>query len=102
MVMPSSDDDRAYIAQLVSEQTGLSNDDAKKRVDQAYTSITQAEADAANAAETARRVSVIAAFLLAASLLISAAASFWAATEGGRHRNESAVFEGFFRRVPRK
>ena len=94
-----TDDDKAYLAQLVSDQTGLSAQDAKVRVDQAYTSIDKAKADAAQAAETARRVSVLAAFLLAASMLVSAAAAFWAATEGGRHRMEGAVFQGFFRRV---
>ena len=52
-----TDDDKAYLAQLVSDQTGLSAQDAMVRVDQAYTSIDKAKADAAQAAEL-RGVSV--------------------------------------------
>ncbi len=94
-----TDEDKAYLVQLVAKHTTLSNDEAKVRVDQAYTNIEKAKADVAKAAEAARRLGVIASFLLAASLLISAAAAYWAASEGGRHRDEAAVFTGFFRRV---
>lgn len=94
-----TDEDKAYLVQLVAKQTTLSNDEAKVRVDQAYSNIEKAKADVAKAAEAARRLGVIASFLLAASLLISAAAAYWAASAGGRHRDEAAVFEGFFRRV---
>lgn len=94
-----TDEDKAYLVQLVAKQTTLSNDEAKVRVDQAYSNIEKAKADVAKAAESARRLGVIASFLLAALLLISAAAAFWAASAGGRHRDEAAVFEGFFRRV---
>lgn len=94
-----TDEDKAYLVQLVAKQTTLSNDEAKGRVDQAYSNIEKAKADVASAAEAARRLGVIASFLLAASLLISAAAAYWAASVGGRHKDEAAVFEGFFRRV---
>ena len=94
-----TDDDKAYLAQVVSQQTGVSADDAKTRVDKVYADIDAAKADAAKAADTARRVGVIAAFLLAASLLVSAAAAFWAAAVGGNHKDESAVFAGFFKRT---
>ncbi len=95
-----TDDDKAYLAQVVAQQTGVNPDDAKARVDKTYAAIESAKSDAAKAAETARKVSIIAAFLLAASMLVSAAAAYWAACSGGRHRKEAAVFEGFFRRVP--
>ena len=94
-----TDEDKAYLVQVVAKQTTLSNDEAKVRVEQAYSNIEKAKADLAKAADSARRLGVIASFLLAASLLISAAAAFWAASAGGRHRDEAAVFEGFFRRV---
>lgn len=98
-----SDDDKAYLAQVVSQQTGVSAADAKTRVEKVYDDLADAKGNAAKAAETARQIGVIAAFLLAASLVISAAGAFWAATEGGSHRDEGAVFEGFFRRTnPRR
>ena len=95
---PSSDD-KAYLAQLVSQQTGVPPDVATTRVDDAYASIESAKSDVAKAAESARRVGIIAAFLLAASLLVSAVAAYWAATVGGNHRDKAVVFTGFFRRV---
>ena len=92
-----TDEDKTYLAQVVSKQAGITPDEAKTRVDQTYASIDKAKADVAQAAETARKVSVIAAFLLAASLLISAAAAYWAASVGGRHKDEAMEFTGFFR-----
>lgn len=94
-----AEEDKTYLAQLVSRQTGVTPDEAKTRVDQAYANIEKAKADVAKAADTARRVSVIAAFLLAASLMISAAAAYWAASMGGRHKDEAVEFTGFFKRV---
>ena len=92
-------EDQNYLAQLVAQQTGLTAEEAKKRVDATYASMQAAKVDAANLADSARRVAIIAAFLLAASLLVSAAAAFWAATLGGLHRDEAVVFTGFFNRV---
>ncbi|MGN6099554.1 MAG: hypothetical protein ACTHOR_00265 [Devosia sp.] len=92
------DEDKTYLAQLVSENTGLSQDDAKKRVDGVLANIDAAKQKAADAAETARRTTVLAAFLTAASLLVAAAAAYWAASMGGRHRDEQTVFADFFRR----
>ncbi len=98
LVAPSTDD-QTYLSQLVAQETGVSADIAKSRVDDVYAKIDSVKADAAAAAENARRVGILAAFLLAASLLVSAAASYWAATVGGSHRDEGAVFSGFFKRV---
>ena len=92
-------DDKAYLGQIVAQQTGLAADVANMRVEQAYSSIVQAKADAAKAADSARRVGIIAAFLFAASLMVSAAAAFWAATLGGNHRDKAIVFTGFFNRI---
>ena len=58
----------------------------------------EARVAAANAAETARKTAVLAAFLTAASLLVSAAGAFWAAQMGGSHRDGQTVFAGFSRR----
>lgn len=45
--------------------------------------------------ETARRYSVISAFVTAASLMLAAAGAYWAAGVGGRHRDENRVFARF-------
>jgi hypothetical protein len=92
-------EDKAYLAQLVAQQTGVTADVANTRVNEAYASIESTKAEVIKAADTARRVGIIAAFLLAASMLVSAAAAYWAATVGGNHRDEAVVFTGFFRRV---
>lgn len=91
-------DDRTYLAQVVAAQTGLPQAEAEARVDQAITAVETARDEAAAVAETARRTAVIAAFLVAASLLVSAIGAFWAAQKGGQHRDEGTVFADIFRR----
>lgn len=91
--------DRTYLAQLVATNTGLPPDQAQARVDEVITAMDQAKAAAAEAAETARKMAILAAFLTAASLLVSAAGAFWAAQMGGNHRDEQTVFAGFSRRI---
>jgi hypothetical protein len=93
-----SDPDKAYLASIVSQNTGLSQADAQARVDQVLQQINDAKKKAADAAETARKTTILAAFLTAASLLISAAAAFWAAQMGGNHRDKGTVFAEAFRR----
>ena len=87
-----SDDDRAYLARLVSDETGLSEADAAARVDAAVTGLSQARAEAARLAERARKFGILITFLTAASLAVGAAACWWAATIGGRHRDQAADF----------
>lgn len=94
-----SEPDKAYLAQVVAANTGLSADEATTRVNEVLTAIDQAKATAAEAAETARKTGVVAAFLTAASLLVSAAGAFWAAQMGGNHRDNRTVFRTVFRRV---
>lgn len=55
------------------------------------------QADAKAAADTARITSVISAFVLAASLMVAAAAAYWAANIGGTHRDEGRAFARFGR-----
>jgi hypothetical protein len=91
-------EDRSYLAQVVADNTGLSNEEAQARVDQVATAIDTAKAQAAEVAETARKTGVLAAFLTAASLLVSGAGAFWAAQKGGQHRDQGTVFANVFRR----
>jgi hypothetical protein len=93
------DADRAYLAQLVATNTGLTQDEATARVNEVMTAVEEAKAQAAAAAESARKMGVLAAFLTAASLLVSAAAAFWAAQKGGNHRDEGTAFLDVFRRT---
>ncbi|SFZ84754.1 hypothetical protein SAMN02983003_2195 [Devosia enhydra] len=93
-----SDEDSTYLASLVARQTGLPQAEAEARVDAALTRFEEAKATALEAADRARRTGIIAAFLAAASLLVSAAGAWWAASMGGRHRDEQTVFADVFRR----
>lgn len=92
-----SDPDKTYLAQLVSANTGLSPEDATTRVNEVLTAVDQARAQAADAAEAARKWTVLGAFLTAASLLVSGAGAYWAAMKGGNHRDKNTVIPGFGR-----
>lgn len=80
--------DRTYLARIVSEQTGLPQAEAEKRVDETYADLKAAEQKAQDAAETARKTAIIAAFLAAATLAIGCAAACAGASLGARHRDE--------------
>jgi len=79
--------DRTYLAQLVAARTGLSQDDAQKRVDSVATQAKQDEEKAKEAAETARRAARNIAFFIAFSMLIGAFIAGVAAKIGGHHRD---------------
>jgi hypothetical protein len=83
-----SDEDKAYLSAQIAARTGLSAQDASKRVDDAMTAVNAAAEKARETAESARKIGVLVAFLTAASLAVSAAAAWWAATTGGKHRDE--------------
>ena len=73
---------RAYLAQLVSQRTGISQQEAERRVDEAFVA-------AREAADKARRAGILTGFVTAASLMLSLAAAWWAAIKGGHHRDHS-------------
>jgi len=77
-----SAEDRAYLAQLVSQRTGLSPQESERRVNEAITAARQA-------ADKARRAAVLTGFVTAAGLVISFAAAWWAALKGGNHRDNA-------------
>jgi hypothetical protein len=83
-----SDEDKAYLSAQIAAHTGLSTQDASKRVDDAMAAVNAAKEKAKQAAEFARKIGVLGAFLTAASLAVSAAAAWWAATMGGKHRDD--------------
>lgn len=73
--------DKTYLVGQIMTSTGLTQPDALVRLEQTVATL-KLQAD------TTRRFGILAAFLTAASLLISAVAAWWAATMGGKHRNE--------------
>jgi hypothetical protein len=70
--------DRSYVSKVVAARTGLSEQDADKRV---------AEVTAQSDLDEARKATAQLAFWLAASLLIGAFSAALAATEGGGLRD---------------
>ena len=75
-------ENRAYLVQLVSQRAGISQQEAERRVDQAFNA-------AREAADKARRAGVLTGFVTAASLVLSLGAAWWAAMRGGHHRDHS-------------
>lgn len=96
-----SDADRDYLASVVASRTTLSQPEAEARVDEVIAQAQALQDDIAEAAEQARRIGILVAFLTAASLAISAAAAYFAAGAGGRHRDENTVVAFFNRPVRR-
>lgn len=82
-------------ANSVSSAVSTTVENVASATQQATSGVTEAEAKAV--AETARKYSVISAFILAASLMIAGAAAYWAAGMGGQHRDEGRVFARFGR-----
>jgi hypothetical protein len=93
-----SPEDRSYLTRIVRDTTGLNETDAAARVDATLTGLTQARAKAQEMAEKARKFGILVAFLTAASLAVGAAAAWWAAIIGGRHRDQATDFGFFFGR----
>jgi len=79
--------DRTYLAQLVAGRTGISQDEAQKRVDDAMTQLKAAEVKARQAADTARKAAAKAAILSALAMLIGAFIACAAAALGGYERD---------------
>lgn len=118
-----SDADRAYLSGQVAARTDLSQQEVESRVNEAVTRaqdirnqaqqridelktqadqlrgeaeqrLEEAKHEAAETAEQARISGILSAFLLAASALIAAAASYIGAVHGGRDRDSGRVWSG--------
>ncbi len=94
-------EDKAYIARLVAERTGMPQADAEKRVNdvlaRAEATAEAAEQKVRDAAQKARKGGMLLAFIAVAAMLVSGAAAWWAAKLGGKHRDEGTNFARFFR-----
>lgn len=84
-------EDSKYVGQVVAQRTGLSQQDAEKRVNETFAkaqaSLNEAQTKAKAAADAARKASAYASLWLFISLLIGAFVASFAATYGGRRRD---------------
>lgn len=84
-------EDARYVGQVVAQRTGLSQQDAEKRVNDTYAkaqaTLKDAQTKAKEAADAARKASAYGALWLVVSLLIGAFVASFAATYGGRRRD---------------
>jgi hypothetical protein len=79
--------DRAYLAKLIAARTGISQQDAEKRIDDTVAQTKAAEEKAKQAADAARKASASASFYLFFSMLIGAFIASTAGAIGGRQRD---------------
>jgi len=88
---PLPPEDIRYVGQLVAQRTGVSQQDAEKRVTDVYTraqaQLNAAEVAAKDTADMARKASAYAALWIFVSLLCGAFVASLAATYGGRRRD---------------
>ncbi len=77
-----SEQNRNYLTQLVAQRSGLSQPEAERRVNEAFTA-------AREAADKARKAAILTGFVTAASLIVSFGAAWWAAMRGGQHRDNA-------------
>jgi hypothetical protein len=82
-----SDADKSYLAQLVATRTGVSQDEARKRVDTLISQEQAAEQKAKTAADQARKAAASLSFYTFFSMLIGAFIASAAAALGGRSRD---------------
>ncbi len=85
-------EDARYLGQLVAQRTGLSQQDAEKRVHETFARLqakaATAKEQAKDATDKARKAGAYAALWMFISLLIGAFVASFLATIGGRHRDQ--------------
>ena len=79
--------DRTYLAQLVANQTGASESDAQRRVDDTAAQLKAANDKARATADAARKATELMALFTALSMLIGAFIASVSAALGGRLRD---------------
>ncbi|KAA8563574.1 hypothetical protein FX985_03644 [Pseudomonas extremaustralis] len=90
-------EDRAYLAQLISQRTNLSQAEAEARIDKVYgdarKAVEDAKLKAKQAADTAAKVAAYTSLWTFVALLIGAFFASFAATFGGRRRDAVVYVE---------
>lgn len=87
--------DRDRLVQIAAAQSGTEPAEVEQRVDQALATVEDAREAAIEAAEQARVAGLITAFVIAATMVVSAAVAYFAATLGGNHRDRNAPLSRF-------
>jgi hypothetical protein len=82
------DEDARYAAQVVAQRSGVSQQEAEKRVNETFNQIQTKKKEAREVADTARKASAAAALFLFITLLIGAFVASYAAIIGGRQRDD--------------
>lgn len=90
-------EDRDYAISIVADRTGQTPEEAGAAVDAAAAQVREAYDQAVTAAEQARVATAIGAFVIAATLIASAAVAYFAAALGGDHRDRHVPFGTFGR-----
>jgi hypothetical protein len=80
--------DRTYLVSIISQKSGATPEDAKRRVDEFVTAMNDAKTKAMEAADAARKVAAETAIYTALSMLIGALIASVSAALGGRLRDE--------------
>lgn len=97
-------EDRAYLAQLISQRTNLSQADAEARVDKVYGDARKAFEDAKlkakQAADTAAKVAAWTSLWTFVALLLGAFFASFAATFGGRRRDAVTYLDSDIHTAP--
>jgi len=81
------DEDKTYLAQLVAAKTGVSQDDARKRVDTMIAQAQEAAQKAKQVADQARKTAATTSYYTFFSLVVGAFIASAAGGLGGRHRD---------------
>jgi hypothetical protein len=81
-------EDRRYLANLIATRTGMSQDDAQKRVDGVVTRVKEADVKVRQAADAARKGAAAASLVTALAMVIGAFVACAAAALGGHERNQ--------------
>jgi hypothetical protein len=81
-------EDRDYLANLIATRTGMSQDDAKKRVDAVVARVKEADVKVRLAADSARKAAAAASLVTALAMVIGAFIACVAAALGGYERNQ--------------
>jgi hypothetical protein len=79
--------DKTYLARLIAMRTGISQQDAEKRIDDTMIQMKVATDKAKQTADAARKASAMGSYFLCFSMLIGAFIAAVAGAVGGRHRD---------------
>ncbi|MGD9913474.1 MAG: hypothetical protein AB7S80_05275 [Rhizobiaceae bacterium] len=90
--------DRDYLTATIGRAAGIDQATAQARVDALWADAQATRQKALEAADQARKMTLLGAFLTAATLFLAGAAAYFAATLGGNHRDKQVELIGWSRR----